>query len=242
MKHLILTLACLGCWSAMPAIASAKSADLTSEMDALGANKDLMQKAKAIDPDNRVRVVQNREVDRRLRLEVGLNAAMVEGGDPYMNTNILGGMVDFHISPRWSIGARYSNYSNPASDEGKRVYEDAAKDPTGTFRVPGTDPAKNSWIGTVSWFPIYGKLNLFDEAISQFDLYALAGAGQTILRSGNEPLFTAGGGVGIWLTRHFSIRLEARWQGYTDHPQTGGETVNRGINQTILGATVGFLL
>src|SRR6266404_1813185 len=89
------------------------AADLTQEMDALGANKELMKKARAIDPDNKVRVVQNRQVDRNYRLEVGLNyGASAAGGDPYVNTTMLGGEMDFHINPRWSIGARYQNYQN----------------------------------------------------------------------------------------------------------------------------------
>src|SRR4051812_9358463 len=111
----LLSLLAINAWAA---------ADLTQEMDALGANKDLMRKARAIDPENRIRVVQNRDVDRYMRLELGLNTALVEGGDPYTNSNILGGVLDFHITPRWSVGARYSNYSNSFTAEGKRVYDD----------------------------------------------------------------------------------------------------------------------
>src|SRR3989338_4994183 len=86
--------------------------DLTGKMDALGANKDLMRKAKAIDPHNRIRVVQNREVDRYWRLEFGVNYGMAAGGDPYVNTDVLGGQIDFHLTPRWSLGARYYNANN----------------------------------------------------------------------------------------------------------------------------------
>src|SRR5438445_5618800 len=107
MKCMILTLAALlslNTWAA---------ADLNQEMDALGANRDLMKKAKAIDPDNKVRVVQNREVDRNYRLELGVNyGANAAGGDPYVNTSAIGGQLDFHITPRWSLGARYTSYQN----------------------------------------------------------------------------------------------------------------------------------
>lgn len=219
----------------------AQKGDLTSEMDALGANKDLMKKARAIDPENRIRVVQNRDVDRRFRLELGVNAALVEGGDAYTNTTTLGGNLDFHITPRWSVGARYVNYSNSATAEGKRVFEAAAKDPNQRF--PGWDYAKNAWLGVLNWYPIYGKLNMFDLGISQFDIYFLGGAGQVFLGSGTEMIYTAGGGAGVWLTQHFAMRLEARWQGYTDHPQNGtGGTVDRNINETVLGVSFGFLL
>lgn len=222
------------------------AADLTKEMDALGANKDLLKKAKAIDPQNRVRIVQNRDVDRHMRLELGLNGGMVTGGDPYTNSNVLGGQMDFHLTPHWSVGARYYNISNSLNGEGKKVFEDAeakrAANQTG-FRQPGIDWAKDAWLGVINWYPIYGKMNLFDAGISQFDIYFLGGAGQINLNSvGPTPLYTAGGGVGLWLTNHFATRLEARWQGYRDQIFDGIETHKRNIDQTILTATVSFLL
>ncbi|MGE4132615.1 MAG: outer membrane beta-barrel domain-containing protein [Bdellovibrionales bacterium] len=222
------------------------AADLTKEMDALGANKDLMRKARAIDPKNRVRVVQNREVERRFRLEVGVNGSLVTGGDPYVNTNLLGGHVDFHVTPRWSVGARYYNASNSLNREGDKVFADAesrrAAGESG-FRQPGIDWAKESWLGVVNFYPIYGKMNLFDMGISQFDVYILAGAGQiNLASSGTTPLYTAGGGVGLWLAQHVSTRLEARWQGYQDQIFDGFETHKRSIDQTLLSVTLGILL
>lgn len=224
---------------------NAWAGDLTSEMDALGANRELMKKARAIDPQNRIRVVQNREVDRYYRMELGVNYGMAAGGDPYVNTNLLGGQLDFHFTPRWSMGARYYNASNALNSEGRKVFDDAeARRRAGdnSFRRPGVDYAKDQWLGVVNWYPMYGKVNLFDISITQFDIYVLGGAGQVNLNSGTAPLFTAGGGVGIWWNQHFSTRLEARWQGYSDRVFDGESIVSRDINQTLLTATVGFLL
>ncbi len=219
--------------------------DLTSEMDALGANRDLLKKARAIDPQNRIRVVQNREVDRYYRFEMGINYGMTMGGDPYVNTSLLGGQVDFHFTPRWSIGARYYSSSNSLNAEGKRVFDDAeARRRAGdnTFRRPGVDYAENEWLGVINWYPIYGKINLFDISVTQFDVYFLGGAGQINLSSGIAPLYTAGGGFGIWWNQHFSTRLEARWQNYSDKIFDGETFNSRNINQTLLTATMGFLL
>jgi outer membrane beta-barrel protein len=215
--------------------------NLSHEMSALGANKDLMRQARAIDPHNRIRVVQKRDVDRHMRLEVGVNSALDTGGDPYVSTTSLGGNLDFHFTPHWSVGVRYNNYSNSLTSEGKRVFDDAeARRAAGdkNYRVPDVDYAKDSWLGVINWYPIYGKLNLFDVSIAQFDIYFLGGGGQINLGSGSAPLYTAGGGVGIWLAQHLSARLEARWQGYRDHVYDG----SRNINQTVLSATLGFLL
>jgi outer membrane beta-barrel protein len=222
----------------------AHASNLAQKMDALGANKDLMKKARAIDPENRVRVVQNREVDRTWRLEIGGIMGMSEGGDAYLDTSVLGAAVDLHITPRWSVGGRYYNYKNDLTKEGKRIFDDASvrapKDPT--YVVPGVDPAQDEFLGVLSWYPIYGKLNLFDATVSQFDLYVLGGAGTIRTGSGSSPVYTAGGGAGIWLTQHFSTRLEARWQTYQDKIETSQLSYKRNMNETLLTMTVGFLL
>lgn len=219
--------------------------DLTGKMNALGANKELMKKARAIDPNNRIRVVQNREVDRNMRLEIGVNYGMAAGGDPYVATNVMGGQLDFHITPRFSLGARYINNQNSLNAEGKKVFEAAeieARNNTTNFRRPGTDFAKDEWLVVGNWYPIYGKVNWFDAGISQFDIYLLGGAGSINLSSGSAPVYTAGGGMGIWWNQHFATRLEARWQGYQDKIWDGIGTQRRDINQTLLTATVSFLL
>lgn len=231
---------------ALFAVQAFASKDLTKEMDALGANKELMKKAKAIDPQNRIRVVQNRDVDRYNRIEMGINGGMVEGGDAYLNTNVLGGQLDFHLTPRWSIGGRYHNISNELTPEGKKVMEDSERrrqNNESGFRQPGIDWAKESYLIVGNWYPVYGKMNLFDAGISQFDIYLLGGAGAINLQSsGNVPLYTAGGGVGLWLTNHFATRLEARWQGYQDQVFDGVEKHKRNVDQTLLTATMSFLL
>ena len=91
-------------------------------------------------------------------------------------------------------------------------------------------------MAVINWYPMYGKINLFDRGIAQFDLYLLGGAGVINLGTGSSTLYTGGAGVGFWWTQHFTTRLEARWQGYRDLNNT------RAINETVLGLTFGFLL
>lgn len=240
MKSLILVL--LAALS-LPVFASQ---DLNNEMDALGANKALMLKAKALDPENRTRIVENREVDRTYRLELSVNyGGYAAGGDPYVLTSTFGGQADFHLNPHWSLGARYQTYNNTLTNEGKNVYNDAnqrIENGEQGVRVPGIAYANNSWAGVVDFYPVYGKLNLFDASIAQFDLYVLGGAGQITLDTGTSPLYTAGAGIGVWLSKHFTTRLEARWQGYHENVWDGGEYIARNMNETILQASVGFLL
>lgn len=216
------------------------ASSLSDDVNSLGGNKALMKKVRAIDPDNKIRVVQNRTVDRRHRLELSLNYGAYTGGDPYLKTDAIGGQLEYHINPSFSLGARYASISNSLSGEGERVFAQAASlreqgINTGTVAV---DPAEETVLGTISIYPLYGKLNFFNRSIAQFDLYMVGGAGTTKLQSGNSPTYTAGGGLGVWVSKHVSGRLEARWQGHQD--QIADQ--KRDINQTILSASFGFML
>ncbi len=235
MKNSILKLSLLIGLLASSIQASAQN--VQDDLNSLGGNKDLIKKAKQMNPNNKVRIVQKREVDRNLRFEVGGSFGVVAGGDPYVNTDNLGFNLDFHITPRWSIGARYYQSSNALSREGKRLADEAQKNPDSNV-FDSTDYAKDTYMGVINWYPIYGKLNLFDLTVAQFDIYALAGYGQIQLASGSTDTITAGGGVGIWLSQHFSTRLEARYQSYSDQPISG----SRPLDLTVLSMSIGLLL
>lgn len=235
MRHFKLLLILVGALS-LPAWAG-----LDTDLQGLGGNKELVRRARGLDPKNKVAVVQNRSVDRDLRLEFGLNYGLVSGGDPYVKTDSVGGSIDFHITPRWSIGARYYAHNNQLSSEGERVFETAAAaraagDVDGTR--PDIDYASDTYLGVINWYPMYGKMNLFDLAVAQFDIYLLGGGGQVKLRSGSAPTWTAGVGMGLWLSQHFSTRLEVRYQTYEDQIYSGA----RQLDQTIVSGSIGFLL
>lgn len=218
----------------------AHAQDLGDDLNALGGNEALMERAQALSPHNRVTIVQNRAVDRSLRLELGLNMTQASGGDPYLDTIQKGVMVDFHFSPRFSAGVRYNEYENALSNEGQRRYDEAEQRSKQGLEwlIPEIDSPLNETMGVISFYPIYGKLNLFDLTVAQFDIYTLAGYGQMQLASGPTDTWTAGLGTGIWLSQHFSTRLEARYQSYEDQVRTG----SRDQNMTIVTATIGFLL
>lgn len=218
-----------------------KRVDVEKDLDTLGGNEALMEKAQAIDPENRSRIVQKRTVDRNMRLELGVSYGGVANGDSYLKTQSLGAAADFHFTPRWSLGVRYNDYGNDLTAEGKRVMGDArAKYAAGgsTYVIPDIDYPLQSAVAMVSFYPIYGKTNLFDRSIAQFDIYMTGGGGQIQLSSGWTSLLTAGAGVGVWMGQHLTLRTELRYQTYRDQLITGARTIN-GIIGT---AGVGFLL
>lgn len=206
----------------------------------LGGNKDLIRRAKALDPDNKIRVVQNRTVDRRLRVELGLNYGVIAGGDPYVNTQNLGGNIDLHINPMWSVGARYYEHFNELSSEGRRIYDDAKNKAQSNlpYEKVAIDYPLNSTLGIISFYPVYGKLNFFDAGLAQFDLYVLGGYGQVQTESGSSPTWTAGGGAGLWLSQHFTTRLEVRYQNYSDRISSG----TRDLDMVVSNFSFGILL
>lgn len=194
--------------------------DLKKEFSTLGDSQEVVERIKNLDNDQKVRVVQNRLVDRNNRLEMGLNYAFSGGGDSYVKTQNLGAKAEYHINPRWSLGLEYQKAYNTLTPEGESQFDKALAaqkiDPASTDRFPAVDYPLNSQLATISFYPIYGKLNLFDSGIAQFDVYAQLGYGSISLYSGKTSLASAGLGTGIWLNQRVTTRLEVRYQKYKD--------------------------
>lgn len=219
---------------------SALADSLLDDMNSLGGNKKLIKMARDIDPDNKVRIVQNRLVDRNWRLELGVNYGTFAGGDPYLNTDALGASIDLHVNPMFSFGFRYYNHSNSLTSEGERRVQEAQ-----SARAAGVDPGRpatdvplDSYLGVINIYPTYGKLNLLNLSVVHFDFYLLGGAGQIQLESGYTDTYTAGAGLGVWFTQHLSTRFEARYQTYEDRVFDQ----SRSLDMTVFSASLGVLL
>lgn len=240
-KRILSLMVALLSWTALEARADT---DWTQDMRNLGGNDKIIQRAQALHSAQRVRVVQNRTVDRRMRLELGGQFGGVAGGDSYLSVRDLGGFAEFHISPRWSVGARYIQHATKLSPEGESVFSRAHNDYYSgrSFQVPLVDEPKSTVLGTVSFYPLYGKLNLFDRGVTQFDFYVTAGAGQVSLGSGDSSTaVTAGGGIGFWVSQYISTRFELRWQTYNDNTAVHG-LESRRLDLAIATASLGILL
>jgi outer membrane beta-barrel protein len=222
-------------------IKSTKSVNVDQQLDSLGSNDEIIKKAKALQPNNSMRIVQKREVDRNLRPELGVSYGFVNGGDSYLETRQLGINFDFHLTPRWSLGLRYTDNRNGLTSEGQRVFDVAsAKQAQGQtdYVVPAVDFPLQSYMAVVNWYPIYGKVSWFESAVSQFDFYITAGGGQVELNSGNSPIFTGGIGMGMWVNSWLTSRVEVRYQNYQDRVFTG----ERNIDAVVMQFGIGFML
>jgi outer membrane immunogenic protein len=224
--------------SLLSAQAFAGKVNLKKDIDSLGEDQAVVERAKQLDPKNKVQVVQNRAVDRNSRFEIGVDYGLVGGGDSYLKSQNFGGNLDFHITPRWSVGLRYNSYINTLTSEGQQVYATALAQQNlgrGGVQTPSIDSPVDSELLVVDWYPIYGKLNLFDW-IPHFDIYTLIGYGKTTtLINGMSDTYAAGGGVGLWLTNFLAWRIEARYETYQDKPYNDVRRVDSVIAQTSLG-------
>ncbi len=217
-----------------------KKLNVAEDVDGLGGNEDLMKKAQSLNSETRSRIVQDRIVDRRNRVEFGLSYGGVLGGDSYVRTQSVGVAADYHITPRWSVGARYFDYTNSLTPEGSRVFDQYRQSHAagGNANAVDVDYPLSAALAVVNWYPIYGKTSFLDMGISQFDLYLLAGGGQIQLSSGGTAVYDAGAGIGLWVSRHISIRGEIKYQTYEDKIITGP----RHLDTTVATIGLGWIL
>jgi outer membrane beta-barrel protein len=210
--------------------------DLSEDIDSLGGNQELLEMARKIKSETRSRIVQERLVSRNNKLEVGLSYGGVLGGDAYLKTQSASVQLDYHITPRWSLGARYIDYGNSLTNEGQRVFDQARKNyqAGATGYAVDIDYPLNAKLAVLNWYPIYGKTSFLDMGINQFDVYLLAGGGAITLSSQDTSLFTAGAGIALWMTKHLTARAELRYQAYEDQPVTGSRQLDVGA------ATIGI--
>lgn len=210
--------------------------NVNEDLEGLGGNEELMKMAQSLRSETRTRIVQDRIVNRRNKVEFGLSYGGVLGGDSYMQTQSVGLAADYHITPRWSVGVHYFDFTNSLTPEGQRVFDQARQAYAAGARAYAVDVdyPLNATMAMVNWYPIYGKTSFLDMGITQFDLYLLGGAGQMNLSSGGTPVYAAGLGIGAWLSQHISLRAEAKYQTYHDQIVTGSRTLNT------VAATIGL--
>lgn len=220
MKSLLIILSSIIAFNVATAEVKNKNRNLKKDFETLGDNQEVAERVKNLDTNQKVRIVQNRLVDRNNRIEVDLNYSFVGGGDSYVKTQNGGAAIEYHINPNWSLGVQHQKSYNSLSTEASTIYDrvQACQNagPGCTEKFPALDYPIQSTMATVSYYPIYGKLNLFDAAVAHFDIYTLLGYGQIKLLSGTTNITALGLGAGVWLSPRFTTRLEVRYQRYQD--------------------------
>lgn len=202
---------------------TAKNTDdkkITQEFDGLGGNGVLLEKARALNPEVHTTIVQNRIVDRTNRFELAGEYANTFGGDTYIRTGTFGIQGNYHITNRWSVGAKYGYSFNKLTNEGDDLIDRAAADAAANpgnpkYPVPDIDYPKSMAMALVNYYPLYGKISWLGKSISHFDVYGQLGYGSIGLDSGATSAISGGIGVGVWGNENITTRLELTYVDYT---------------------------
>ena len=211
-------------------VSLAQAADIMKDFDSLGGNDVLINRARLLQPDKQIKVVQDRIVDLNMRSEVSLGYGNVFGGDAYLQTQMLLFNYFFHFNPRWSLGFSYFDAYNKLNKEGYfLLHVDEL--------VPDVDQPDFGYELMGNFSPVYGKMNMFDLGIVHFDVYLIGSYGRINLKSGNTGLLSVGGGLGLWVSRHLSTRLELRQRFYEAQRFTGPID----MKTTLASFTFGYL-
>jgi len=190
-----------------------------TDFDSLGGNQIFFEKAKDLQPEKTVTIVQNRTVEMKNRFELAPEFSGVFGGDTYSRSKSIGLNLHFHINYNWSVGAKYNYAFNSLTPEGEALMDKALADYNANPQNPSTsfpelNYEKSEALAFFNWYPIYGKFNMFDKSVVHFDFYMIGGYGQIQLAKSASATYTAGSGLGFWMTNNFSTRLEMRYKNY----------------------------
>ena len=212
------------------------------DLDSLGGNRALLEKIN-LNSGKRIELVQKRTTDRTHRLEMAPEYKYVSKGNTYLNSSSAGLSLRYHINPYWSVGTKYNYFYNQLTPEAERLIDEAMK--VGDINpdmelalIPELNWLKTSIMGSLSYYPIYGKINWFNRAIIHFDMYITLGAGQVELRKGNSASFLGGAGFGLWPSQYLSMRLEYNYQIYNAKYQSGVKQ----LDMNTLSFSLGYLI
>lgn len=239
MRNIIIIMLALS-FSAVSHAAKKKSykRDPLKSLNSLGADEQILDKVKSYKSKEKIKVIQRRAVRRSNRLEFGVNYGVFSGGDPYTNSNAFGGQIDYHFNPQFSVGLRMNKYTNYLNAEGKNVMDFSVNNPSAVASTFDLDNILSSQTVSLNWYPVYGKMNLFDWKVAQFDFYFLVEGGQMKLESGDSTTMAYGGGLGVWLAQNISTRMEVKYQTYSDVVISG----SRDQEMLSINFALGFLL
>lgn len=219
-------------------------ADILEKIRSLGGNDVLYEKAKILTPEKNITIVHSRLVPRSFRNELHFKVDGVVGGDTLLNTILFGLNYQFHINSYWSVGVRGHMAFNDLSTIGDE-FVDYAINWRNDFQqlrplVPDVDYMLYSSYLTFNWYPLYGKLNLYDIGIGHYDIYILSGIGRVWLRRGGRMGFIAGAGLAFWFSNNISTRIEVKYETY--RAQRLNIVPDQRLHLTTIGIGLGYIL
>jgi outer membrane beta-barrel protein len=207
----------------------AQESELEKKIDALSIPDD---KVTNIVSEDKLYVVNTRYSSLVHRHEVTLQGGNNFTADSHLSTQEAALSYRFHIDSKWSLGARYTRFSNELSTAGKQLF--AAKQ-----ILPDTDYAKNSQELFVNFNTIYGKLRWTENTVVYFDQYIALGGGKIQLGSGKKNMYLADLGLSFWIGNHMSARVGFKNEFYKQTQLSGSRNIHNGVGYLEFGYLFG---
>jgi outer membrane beta-barrel protein len=223
MKKLFITLLAF----ASVATYAEDNSDLEKRLDALNIPDDQVV---PMISEEKLFVVNTRYSSLVNRHELTLQGANNLTADSHLSTNQAALSYRYHINSKWSLGTRYSRYSNKLTNAGQRLFDDKQI-------LPDTDFALNSQELFVSYNTIYGKLRWSETSVVYFDQYIALGGGKVELASGKNNMALVDLGLAFWIGKHMSTRVGIKNEFYNQAQLTG----NRSMHNTMGYFEIGYL-
>lgn len=192
-------------------LAVESSTSLEKKLEALNIPDD---KVTAVLSEDQLYVVNERYSSLVNRHEMTLMGANNFTADSHLSTQQVGLSYRYHINSDWSLGARYTRYSNKLTQAGQTLFDNKKI-------VPDTDFALNGQELFVNYNTMYGKLRWTEDSVVYFDQYVALGAGKVKLSSGQKTLAFLDLGFSAWLGKHMSARVGIKNEFYQQSQLNG---------------------
>ena len=177
MKKLVIGLTLL---SSTVALAQSSS-ELEKKLESLSIPDD---KVTTVLSEDKLYVLNNRYSSLINRHELTVAGANNFTADSHLVTQQAALSYRYHINSKWSLGARYTRYTNKLSSAGQILFNNKSI-------IPDTDFAMNGQELFVNYNTIYGKLRWSEDSVVYFDQYISLGGGKVKLSSGDKNLALA---------------------------------------------------
>ncbi|PIP93747.1 MAG: hypothetical protein COW00_07635 [Bdellovibrio sp. CG12_big_fil_rev_8_21_14_0_65_39_13] len=224
MKKILLALFVLS-----SSVMAQEATELEKKLDALNIPDD---KVTPVLSEDKLYVVNTRYSSLVNRHELTLQGANNFTADSHLSTNQAAASYRYHINSKWSLGLRYTRYSNELTAAGKKLFEDKQI-------LPDTDFAKNGQEAYVSYNTIYGKLRWSQDTVVYFDQYVALGGGKVELASGKKNMAFADLGLAFWLGKHMSTRVGFKNEFYKQSQRNGDRSIHNGMGYLEIGYLFG---
>jgi outer membrane beta-barrel protein len=225
MKKLVIGLTLL---SSTVALAQSSS-ELEKKLESLSIPDD---KVTTVLSEDKLYVLNNRYSSLINRHELTVAGANNFTADSHLVTQQAALSYRYHINSKWSLGARYTRYTNKLSSAGQILFNNKSI-------IPDTDFAMNGQELFVNYNTIYGKLRWSEDSVVYFDQYISLGGGKVKLSSGDKNLALADIGLSFWLGNHGSARIGLKNEFYQQNQLSGSRNIHNGIGYIEFGYLFG---